>query len=110
MVPLANGLALVDRSQARAREEVDLTLVIAERARETMDDGLLGARARLFVIGGCDACDVARDLDQGVLEPAARANERDAAFAPVADRGKGALHTGVWAAPDAPDHIPRGSA
>ncbi len=63
---------------------MDLTLVFAERARETMDDGLLGARARLLVIGGCDACDVARDLDQGVLEPAARADEREAAFARVA--------------------------
>ena len=80
MVPLTNRVALVDRSQARASEKVDLTLVLAECARETMDDGLLCARARLFVIGGCDACDVARDLDQGVLEP----DEREAAFARVA--------------------------
>src|SRR5262245_59254 len=80
-----------------AWQDRDRLLLADQRTDERRDDetGSLGARLRVFGVPVPE--NVARELDDRVLEPASRAHERDATLARDADGSQGAIHVAVWA-------------
>ena len=69
-----------------------------ERAGERGHHEPVGLRAALFVIGVSDPENVARELDDRVLEATSRPHQRHAALARVADRLQRAVQADVGAA------------
>lgn len=76
-----------------------------ERAGERRDDQLQGVRARLGVVGVSDPENVARELDDRVLEAPSGPDERNSPLARVANGGKRAVHAPVGARRRDPDAV-----
>ena len=89
--------AAVERCRQRAGAN-DYTLLLSdERALERRDDESVRVGAAFSMVGVSEPEDVARELDDRVLEAASGADERNPALARVANRGQRALHAAVRA-------------
>src|SRR5436309_12126689 len=98
----------VEPRGARAWDEDDPLRLPHERARQRRDDESRGVGARLSVVGVSVPEDVARELDDRVLEATSGADQRDSALARVAHGGEGAVHAAVRARRRDPDAVVRG--
>ncbi len=108
-VPTAIGLtslrSAVDLGEPRARREPEVTALLHERACERRNDRVLGVGRDLGMRGAGDAPRRLGVLEQGVLESAARPEERSSALAREANRGERAGGVGVRARRHAPERI-----
>ena len=87
----------VEFGGAGARQDRDRLLLADQGADQRRDDETRGAGARLCVFGVPVPENVARELDDRVLESASRAHEGDATLTRVPDRGERAVHVAVRA-------------
>ena len=89
--------AAVELRGARAGKDPDWMLLTHQRARDRGDDQSLAVRFRLGVIGVLDPQDIARELDDRVLEAPSGADEGHAPLPGVADGRERAVHAPVGA-------------
>src|SRR6266542_557675 len=87
----------VELSGSRARDDDDALLRADQRAGQRRDDESLGVRRALGMIGVLEPEDVARELDDRVLEATSRAHERDATLPGEANGGERAIHAAIRA-------------
>src|SRR5262245_64669971 len=88
----------IEASCTCAGLDLDLLLLAHERARERRDQESLRLWIGFRVVGVLDPEDVARNLDDCVLEPTSRAGEGYPALAGMAHRREYAFHAGVGTA------------
>ena len=95
VVVLGAGGGTVERGGPRPRQDGHRLFGPHEGAGERDDRETLRARVRLGMVGVLDPENVARELDDRVLEPPSGAHEGHAALASVADGAEGAVHVPV---------------
>jgi hypothetical protein len=88
----------VELGGSRARGDEDALLRADERAGQRRDDESLGVGSGLGMLGVLEPEDVARELDDRVLEAPSGADERDAPLPGEADGSKRAIHAAIRAA------------
>src|SRR5579863_8887654 len=98
VVALGAPAGVGDLRGERARHDHDRLLVPLERALERDDQLLGGVRRDLGVLYAGQSADVTRELDERVLEPAARAEEGNALLASGSGGGERPVGAGVRAA------------
>jgi hypothetical protein len=85
----------VERGGPAVRHDGDRLVQAHQGAGQLGDDKPVGAGADLAVVGILEPKDVARELEDRVLEATSGADQRHAAFASEADGGEGALEVSV---------------
>jgi hypothetical protein len=103
-------MSVVELRRSAARFNRDGLLLPDKRARERRDDEPLGIRIRLGMIGVLDLQDIARELDDRVLKPASRADERHATLARISDGGERAVHAAIRTCRRNPESVELGEA
>lgn len=94
-IVLDSPLDTIQRRSPRARNDRDRLLHPDERAGEGRDDEPMGIRAGLSMIGVLESEDVARELDDRVLEAASGSEERHPALAGEPDRRERPVHAPI---------------
>jgi hypothetical protein len=90
-----NGVDTIERRSPCARDDRDRLLRPDNRAGQGRDDQPLGIRAGLSMISVLESEDVARELDDRVLEAASGSKERHPALAGEPDGRERALHAPI---------------
>jgi hypothetical protein len=85
----------IDRSSPCAPNDLDPLFQADQGARQCRDDEALAIGIRFGVVGVLDPEDIARELDDRVLEAASGPDERHPALAGKSDRRQRALHAHV---------------
>ena len=107
---LDGALGVIELRRSTARCNRDGLLLPDERARKRRDDEPLGIRIRLGMIGVLDPQDIARELDDRVLKPSSRADERHAPLSRISDGGERAIHAAIRTCRRNPDPVELGEA
>src|SRR5438552_15278918 len=89
---LDGALGVIELRRSTAGDDRDGLLLPDERARKRRDDEPLGIRIRLGMIGVLDPQDIARELDDRVLNPSSRADERHATLSRISHGDERAIH------------------
>src|SRR5216117_3525518 len=97
----------VERRGAAIGEHEDRLRLPDERARERRDNEPPGTGRRLGVVGVSEPENVARELDDRVLEAASGTDEGNSPFPRVADRRERAVHAAVRTRRCDPDSVVR---
>jgi len=94
-IVLDSGADTIERRSPRAKDDRDRLLRPGNRAGQGRDDEPIGIRARFSMIGVLESEDVARELDDRVLEAASRSEERHPTLAGEPDGRECALHAPI---------------
>jgi hypothetical protein len=105
---LDGAIGVIELRRSAARYDSDGLLLPDKRARERRDDEPLGIRIRLGMIGVLDPQDIARELDDRVLKPSSRADERHATLSRISDGGERAFHAAIRTCRRNPDSVELG--
>src|SRR5947207_4630183 len=105
---LDGALGVIELRRSGARCDGDGLPLPDERARKRRDDEPLGIRTRLGMIGVLDPQDIARELDDRVLKPSSRADERHATLSSISDGGERAIHAAIRTCRRNPDSVELG--
>jgi hypothetical protein len=101
---------VIELRRSAAGDYRDGLLLPDERARKRRDDEPLGIRICLSMIGVLDPQDIARELDDRVLKPASRADERHATLAGISNGGERAIHAAIRTCRRNPESVELGEA
>ena len=107
---LDGAVGVIELRRSTARDDRDGLLLPDERARKRRDDEPLGIRIRLGMIGVLDPQDIARELDDRVLKPSSRADERHATLSRISDGGERTIHAAIRTCRRNPDPVELGEA
>src|SRR5438445_1626238 len=110
VIPFGGLGHAIQPRRASARDQDDPLRLPDQRTGQLGDDEPRRVGARLSVVGVSVPEDVARELDDRVLEAPSGADQRDAALTRVANRREGAVHAAVRARRRDPDAVVRGQA
>ena len=105
---LDGAIGVIELRRSAARYDSDGLLLPDERARKRRDDEPLGIRIRLRMIGVLDPQDIARELDDRVLKPSSRADERHPTLSRISDGGERAIHAAIRTCRRNPDPVELG--
>jgi hypothetical protein len=105
---LDGAFCVIELRRSAARYDRDDLLLPDERARKRRDDEPLGIRIRLGMISVLDPQDIARELDDRVLKPSSRADERHATLSRISDGDERAIHAVIRTRRRNPDSVELG--